>query len=338
MRGAPAGVFVVTGFSYPLRPNAVISSPRFNAQLTGETIALKAQPFRLNDSAFTANLNFTRSAAANRLTGAVDFPLLDISALKETESGKPQPAAVGTASRTEIALRVAVGELSAGKWKLNQFKGDLVINAAGLQIVNATAALAQGRLQFHYRQERGGQQSVQLQAQALKAQLISENLSLPGTIYGILSTTAALRFTGDSAEGIRRTLSGSVTGDLGRGKIKNSFLQKGILTGPLHKLEDKFSDIEFASGSIDARFSSGAIEIKKLWFDAEEWNAQLRAEADQQGQGKAALNFRFRSSFVENAANPLHLGIGSRKDGDFYDLPFACRGNVLSGSCYKQNW
>lgn len=336
-RGVPAGAFAVTGLSYPLRSKLLISSSRFNALLAGETISVKGQSFRLNDFAFTASLNFVRSGGATRLNGAVEFPQLDLSALTETDSETP-PGNATEAGRTDIALRIAVGELRAGKWRLSQFKGELAQNAAGMQIENATAGLAQGRVQFAYRRPRDGAQSLRLQAQGLKAQMISEDLSLPGTVYGLLNTTANLQFTGDSTDSIRRTLSGTITADLGRGKIKNSFLQKGILTGPLHKLEDKFSDIEFASGSIDARFSNGVIEIKKLWFDAEEWNAQLRAEANNQGQGKAALNFRFRSSFVENAANPLHLGIGSRKEGDFYDLPFACRGNVFSGACYKQNW
>lgn len=338
LRSVPSGTFTVTGFSYPLRPKLVVSSPRFNAAISGETTAIREQAFKLNDSPFTASLNLLRAGNSTKLSGTVAFPSLDISALTEADGEKPQTANAGSGSKADIALRLSVGELRAGKWRLNQFKGDLAINTAGLKIENASAGLAQGRLQFNYRRERDGQQSLQLQAQGLKSQVISENLSLPGTVYGILNTTAALRFSGESAENIRRTLSGTLNADLGRGKIKNSFLQKGILTGPLHKLEDKFSDIEFASGSIDARFSTGAIEIKKLWFDAEEWNAQLRAEANLEGQGKAALNFRFRSSFVENAANPLHLGIGSRKEGDFYDLPFACRGNVFSGACYKQNW
>ncbi|HRP70118.1 MAG TPA: hypothetical protein PLY93_11350, partial [Turneriella sp.] len=62
------------------------------------------------------------------------------------------------------------------------------------------------------------------------------------------------------------------------------------------------------------------------------------AEANRAGEGKAALEFKFRPSFVENVANPLLLGIENRKEGEFHDLPFACRGNVFSGNCYKQNW
>lgn len=334
----PAGAFTVTGFSYPVRSKLVVSSARFNAALAGETISVKGQAFKLNESAFTASLNILRSAAGTKLSGAVDFPLLDITALTASDGDTNSASGAASTSSSSVTLRLSVGELRTGKWKIAQFRGDFAQNATAMQLENAGGIVAGGRLQFSYRRPGQGAQSLRLQAQGLKAQTISENLSLPGTVYGTLNTSANLQFTGSSTESIRRSLTGSLNADLGRGKIKNSFLQKGILTGPLHKLEDKFSDIEFASGSIEARFSAGAIEIKKLWFDAEEWNAQLRAEADAEGQGKAALNFRFRSSFVENAANPLHLGIGSRKEGDFYDLPFACRGNVFSGACYKQNW
>jgi hypothetical protein len=160
-------------------------------------------------------------------------------------------------------------------------------------------------------------------------------LSLKARIFGEVNLDATLSATGAIEQ---QNLTGPVSFRIGRGKIKDSFLQKGILTGPLHKLEDKFSDIEFVSGMADLTLNHGAISIRKLYFDADEWSISLRAEADKDLQGKAALDFRFRESFIANVANPLHLGIEGRKEGEYYELPFACRGNIASGSCYQQNW
>lgn len=161
-------------------------------------------------------------------------------------------------------------------------------------------------------------------------------LGMHAKIFGDVALDATLSSTGSLSQ--RENLTGPVSFRIGRGKIKDSFFQKGILAGPLHKLEEKFSDIEFVSGIADLTLNRGTLNIRKFFFDAEEWSVALRAEADKDLVGKAALDFRFRESFIANVANPLHLGIDGRKEGEFYELPFACRGNIASGSCYKQNW
>jgi AsmA protein len=181
-----------------------------------------------------------------------------------------------------------------------------------------------------------------LLAQAkLRNRILSASFSLKKfatTSAGLSVAAERLSFTGNSLDSLLQTGNGQMSLRLGRGKIRDSFLQKGVLSGPLHKLEEKFSDIEFASAQAELRLNPNKIQVQKFYFDAEEWHVTYRAEADAQWQGKAALTLRFRSSFVENVANPLHLGISDRQDGDFYDLPFACRGAVLSGDCYKKNW
>jgi hypothetical protein len=91
---------------------------------------------------------------------------------------------------------------------------------------------------------------------------------------------------------------------------------------------------------IEATFKQRrAVSLKKLNFDAGEFDVNMRAESAAGGQGKATLNFRFRASFVENVANPLHMGIeSSARRRLLYDLPFACRGEVFSSACYTKNW
>jgi len=168
-----------------------------------------------------------------------------------------------------------------------------------------------------------------------KAAEITRSLGFKAEVTSDLSGSASLDWQRDNAAA---SLSGALDLKFSRGRIKDSFFQRGILTGPLYKIEEKLVDVEFAVADVDLQLKSGAFSLRRFFFDAEEWSIMLRAEATNTGDGKAALDFRFRSSFVDNIANPIYLGISDRRSGDVYDLPFACRGNVFAASCYKQNW
>lgn len=225
------------------------------------------------------------------------------------------------------------------KWPIENLSLRLGVTPSMLSVQNLSMVLARGIINATYVLNRQTKvQNLKFSASHMKAQDLSALFSLKATVFGNVTAAGQLSFAGFNAESIRNSLSGNLALQIGRGKIKDSFFQKGIFTGPLYKLEQKFSDIEFVSGTLDLSFSQGAVNARKVFFDAEEWNVKLRAEADRKGMGKAALQFKFRSTFVENVANPLLLGIENRKEGEFYDLPFACRGNVFSGDCYKQNW
>ncbi|MBX3723437.1 MAG: hypothetical protein KF713_16450 [Turneriella sp.] len=299
-KGIAAGQARVRNFELPLSAGLSLASPDFSAGFINSTLTLVNQGFTLNKNAFSAT---------------------------------------GKVAGNEVNLKVSAPVLTYEKWRVDSFTGDVRKSGAILQVNNATMVFARGRLTANYsRQLATHAQSLRLSAAGLKAQELSPLFGFKTTVFGDVSADVNVSFAGDSAAEMMKRLSGTAALRLGRGKIKDTFMQKGVLGGPLHKLEEKFSDIEFASGSADISFNGGRFQARKVFFDAEEWNITLRAEADNDGNGKAALDFRFRPSFVENVANPLHLGIEGRKEGDFYELPFACRGNVFSGACYKQNW
>lgn len=299
-KGVAVGSVRVRNFEYPVGAGMVLASPDFSGAFVNSNLTLINQNFMLNRNSFSAT---------------------------------------GKAGGGEVNLKIAAPVLTYEKWRVENFSGEVRKSGALLQVNNAAMAFARGRLVANYtRQLNTHAQSLRFTATGLKAQELSGIFGFKATVFGDVAAEANMSFSGDAGAEILKNLTGTGTLRIGRGKIKDSFMQKGVLGGPLHKLEEKFSDIEFASGSADLAFSAGRINARKIFFDAEEWNITLRAEADSDGNGKAALDFRFRSGFVENVANPLHLGIESRKEGEFYELPFACRGNVFSGSCYKQNW
>jgi len=172
----------------------------------------------------------------------------------------------------------------------------------------------------------------------LKLAEVSNFLKFQAQAHGTLNGRAQLETSGKNIEEYKSKLSGELRADVGRGKIKNSFFQKGILSGPLYKIEEKLIDVEFKELQIELGFVPGKIALRKVFFDAEEWQVKLRAESDWNYQGKSALDIHFNTTFIENIANPAMLGIADRLDGSVYHLPFGCRGNVLSGSCYQKNW
>jgi AsmA-like C-terminal region len=299
-KGIASGVLRVKNFNLAATPGMAVTSPDFTAAFIDSRLNLTNQPFKLNEHSLWVT---------------------------------------GTVLPGDISLRVSAEALQYEKWRVEKFTGNLRRTANQLEIRDASMIFARGRLTANYlRKADSKAQNLRLTAAGLKGQDLSNLFGLKATVFGDIGADATMNFSGDTADEMRRSLSGSTTLRIGRGKIKDSFFQKGMLGGPLHKLEEKFSDIEFASLTAEVAFQNGRWSARRLFFDAEEWNLTLRAEADAENQGKAALEFRFRPSFVENVANPLHLGIEGRKEGEFYELPFACRGNVLSGACYKQNW
>lgn len=320
-------------FALPLAGQR-LTAPVLSAQLADDVVLLKSQRLSLGRNSFIANMTITRRAQGPLIRGSLAFGEV---VLEESAAAGSAPTGEQSATSADVALRVSATKLHYGKWQLSDITAQIKLAEDGLNVENGSLIVARGRLNFHYR-SRGASKQLRFTAAGLKADEVSRMLALKGTVYGLIHAQGVFEWSGQGSDAFVKTATGNVSGSLGRGKIREGFFQKGILTGPLNRLEDKFQDIEFASAEFSAVAKNGFIELKRAYFDAEEWNLALRAESDSAGQGKASLTFRFKSRFVENVASPLHLGISSRLDGEFYDLPFACRGNILSAACYKQNW
>ncbi|HRP70025.1 MAG TPA: AsmA-like C-terminal region-containing protein, partial [Turneriella sp.] len=167
------------------------------------------------------------------------------------------------------------------KWPIENLSLRLGATSSTLSVENLSMVLARGTINATYILNRQTKvQNLKLSASHIKAQDLSALFSLKTTVFGNVTAAGQLSFAGFNAESIGKSLSGNLSLQIGRGKIKDSFFQKGIFTGPLYKLEQKFSDIEFASGTADVLFSQGNIHARKVFFDAEEWNVKLRAEAN----------------------------------------------------------
>ncbi|MFZ5630531.1 MAG: AsmA family protein [Spirochaetota bacterium] len=321
-----------------------VTAERLEGALLGSRIAVRQQKLVLSGNAAEVTLEAETGRRPLNLQGSVAFGELNLDALvargkpADSSQAQPQHAAAGSNPSIKASIQLSAGSLQLGKLKTGPLRAQLYSDGSTTEVRSWQVEFGQGRMQGSYKKQADGQQDLSFRVGAVKVQNLNTLLGFKATVYGTIDADGRLNFSGNSLESVMQTGTGQVSLRLGRGKIRDSFLQKGVLAGPLHKLEEKFSDIEFASAQAEVRLTPNKIQVQKFYFDAEEWNVTYRAESDATWQGKAALAFRFRSSFVENVANPLHMGISDRKDGDFYDLPFACRGAVLTGECYKKNW
>lgn len=326
----------VAGFS--------VVAERVDGLLRGSRITVRRQSVALSGNPAEVSLEVETGNRPMILQGSVAFSELNLDSLAGT--GKPADAPQAQAAHEKPAssssikahIQLSASALQMGKLKTGPLRAQLYTDGKTTEVRSWQVEFGQGRVQGSYQKNATGAQNLAFRVVGVKAQNLNALLGFKATIYGTIDADGQLGFAGSSLDSLFRSGTGQVSFRLGRGKIRDSFLQKGVLSGPLHKLEEKFSDIEFASAQAEVRLSPNKIQVQKFFFDAEEWNVTYRAESDAEWQGKAALAFRFRSSFVENVANPLHMGISDRKDGVFYDLPFACRGAVLTGECYKKNW
>lgn len=321
-----------------------VSAEQLNGKLLGQRVSLRKQGVVLGGNAAEITLDADTGSRPTSVQGSVAFAELNLDKFmageKNNAAAQAQPAqpAAGTSPSVKASIQLSAGALQIGKLRTGPLRAQVLSDGKTTDVRSWQVEFGQGRMQGSYQQHADGKQDLSFRVLAVKAQNLNELLGFKATVYGTIDADGRLAFAGSSPDSVLKTGTGQLSFRMGRGKIRDSFLQKGVLSGPLHKLEEKFSDIEFASAQAEVRLSPEKIQVQKFYFDAEEWNVTYRAEADAAWQGKAALAFRFRSSFVENVANPLHMGISDRKDGDFYDLPFACRGAVLTGTCYKKNW
>lgn len=338
-----AAHFVVQNFATDKAPFP-ITAENLEGNLRENTIALRRQKALLGKNAAELSLDFTIKNTSRSVSGTIAFGELNLDDWLRTnaaaDSGNAPTARTKSAATQPFSAQLSI-IASSCRYKdvqSGKLSARLMANEQSWELNPVELEFGRGRITGSYRRELSGRQNIQLRVASVRAQDLKALVPWKATLYGLLDAEASGSFTGNTPTAILQNGQGRLSLHLGRGKIKDSFLQKGIFTGPLHKLEDKFADIEFASAMAEARLDAGKLHIHKLAFDAEEWNVAYRAEADNTGQGKAELIFRFRESFVANVANPLHLGIAERKEGDFYDLPFVCRGKVSSGDCYRPNW
>lgn len=322
-----------------------ISSESLQGALTSSTASLNSQSLSLNGQTFetTSVINFKEKVPL--VTGRAIFGTLNLDKLWSTAPAGAGESAAASSPSTSVSLPLRLQLAVQSKiLKVNQIElegvaAQLQTDGPLIRIEKISATLARGQVSGGYSYDLATRkQTARFALSQVRAHDLSQALKLKATVFGQIDGRIDAAFMGSDIAQVMKTVSGTVIMTVGRGKIKDSFLQKGILNGPLHKLEEKFSDTEFESATVDASFRSGALSLKRLYFDASEFNVSMRAEAAAGGQGKATLNFRFRTSFVENVANPLHMGIEGLREGDFYDLPFACRGDVFIAECYKRNW
>lgn len=339
--GSVAAHFNARNFATDQTPIA-ITAEHLAGELRAGTISLRRQKVNLGKNAAEVSLDLKINNTTKNVIGSVAFAELHLDDWLKPNSSASSGEALPTPNKNSLPFSAQLA-LSASSLKYNnvqsgKFSARLVATGQGWELQLLGLEFGRGRITGSYRREISGRQNIHLKISSVRMQDMKALLPWQATIYGVLDAELNGSFIGTTPATLLQNGKGSLHVQIGRGKIKDSFLQKGIFNGPLHKLEDKFADIEFASATAEARLDGGKLHIPKLVFDAEEWNVAYRVESDSNGQGRAELVFRFRESFVANVANPLHLGIADRKDGDFYDLPFACRGKVASGECYRRNW
>lgn len=326
-----------------------IGAPTLAGVWKNSIVSLTRQNLTINGLDASASLTANLSAAPPTVVGNIRWGVLDLKKFlnpsqassvnnKSAENNKsgiaeeaPQRGGVSLDIKMDgKALRYANFTSHAWSAKVQKTQN-------GFAVRNVNVAVGRGWFQGEWVVS-GNTHTVFFKVNGVETQALKPLFESKATVYAPLTAQGRVAFSGKSLSALVQTGVGEVSLKLGRGKIRDSFFQKGIFTGPLHKLEQKFTDVEFASLSAQAKLRGGKVQIDKIFLDAEEFQLSLRAEANSDAVGKAALHFRFNPSFIENVANPLYLGITERKEGEFYDLPFACRGDVLKSACYVKNW
>ena len=170
----------------------------------------------------------------------------------------------------------------------------------------------------------------------LKLHKIFKKFGTKDTIYATSSGEFMGQMEGSSLAEFSQTLDSKIQMKASEGKMVNTFLQKGLLNGPLGGLESKLSHLEFLGYKANILTRQGHIYIESIKFVSNDFSFSVVGKFDWDFFGNSYMKLKFTDKFIENIASVVRLGIVSNKQDDQYVFFFSClQRNILDKKCWQ---
>lgn len=259
--------------------------------------------------------------------------------LLQTISDFPASSGGGKSSlTTDVAFRFQKAQFY--KISASQLSGTFISKSDRVEVNNFTMKLADGTVSGNYSLTKGKAQSHRFSGSfsGLKSSDLLSMFSLKTSVDTRLSGSIESSFAGSGVESMKDSLSASIKVNTLRGRLSSSFLQRGMLNGPLAPLEREVNSLEFQSASGDFIIKDKNIRINHLNFKSPVLELSLLGYASFQGSGEGHLQVKFSRDFIAGIANPVQLGIQEQLLGNQYLLRFSCSGSMSDAGCWKKDW
>ena len=243
---------------------------------------------------------------------------------------------------------INIGSLLFSKLNLNQLSIKTSFQDNLLKINQFSFSLAYGLITGNYRLRFGNpninkrnrlKHTFYLKIKSLKLHKLFELFKNDNKIYASYSGELVGKMEGSSLKEFSESLNSKFIMKTSKGKMLNTFLQKGILNGVLGHLESKLSHLDFLNFKAEILTRKGNIYLQTGKFISSDFSLSMTGKFDWDLFGDAYIRFKFNDKFIENIASPVRLGINSTYQEGQYILPFSCLQNkIIKSACWQADW
>ncbi len=243
---------------------------------------------------------------------------------------------------------INIGSLLFSKLNLNQLSIKTSFQDNLLKIDQFKFSLAYGLITGNYRlrfknpninKRNRLKHTFYLKIKSLKLHKLYELFKSDNKIYASYSGELVGKMQGSSLKEFSESFNSKFIMETSKGKMLNTFLQKGILNGALGHLESKLSHLDFLNFKAEILTRKGNIYLQSLKFISSDFSLSMTGKFDWALFGDAYMRFKFNDKFIENIASPVRLGINSTYQKGQYILPFSCLQNkIIQPTCWQADW
>ena len=261
------------------------------------------------------------------------------------EKSKDSKAASSKSKKNVYPIKVQgdihFKEALVSKIKFDDLKASLDFEGKKITLNPLDLSLAQGSLKGKYQLVLGKtpRHYFSFQIKQFKANRLIDFFDIKDKIYASFNGSLKGTMRGADFASLTKSLEATLNLKTSTGKLVNTFLQGGLLNGPLGSLERKLYRLEFSEFSADAEASEGEIYVERVKLRSSDLELNVIGKFDWNLFGNGYMNLKFTNSFIENVAAPARLGILNNYQNGWYQLPFSCiQENIRKLNCWEPDW
>lgn len=175
-----------------------------------------------------------------------------------------------------------------------------------------------------------------LSFQKIKVQQIAElNEKIKNRFFGTAQGKSEFSFRAGKEGEAMKTMKGKLEFTIANGKLVDTGLQNG-LGAALSEMKYKLKDLEFSKISGGFSILGNNYYVNHFEFTAPDVHLKLEGYFDKDLEGDLKLNLEFNKNFIQDVPNPVLLQLNKYKQGGWYLIPFAMKGNITKSENYRR--
>ena len=232
-------------------------------------------------------------------------------------------------------------ETLVSKIKFDDFKASLNFKNEKITLYPFRLSLGQGNLigRYELTLKKTPRHQFSFQVKRLKINKLIDFFDVEDKVYASFNGSLKGVMHGTDFKSLTRSLKATLDLKTSTGKLVNTFLQGGLLNGPLGPLEKKLRHLEFSEFSADVKALKGKIYVEKANLSNPALQLNVTGKFDWNLVGDGYMKLKFTNDFIEDIAVPARLSILDHYYNGWYQLPFSCiQENIRKLSCWEPDW